>query len=443
MTIITRVSIAAAAALLLLIATPSARAEHWRQWRGPHFDGSSNETNLPDSLDPKSAAWATPLPGSGSGTPVVFGDRIYLSALDKNTRKLLALSLNRADGKILWTKEIAEGAMRNERNDLASPSPITDGKTTWFYYGTGDLVAFDRDGNQLWARNIEKDHGRFNMLWIYSASPLLYNGKLYIPVLHRDVPPQRRGAAPSASAPADSYLLCVDLTSGKDVWRVVRPTDAVQEAREAYTTPIPVEVNGKTQIVLMGGDYVTGHDPDDGHELWRFGSYNPGKVGHWRTVASACAGGGLIFCSPPKNGNRGETFYAVKPPGESGNAILAWKSGDFTTDVCVPLYYKDQLFVLDGDRKKLLSLDPKTGDKHWTADLGGKPVYRASPTGADGKIYCMNEAGDVAVVSVADGKILDRQSLGSETAPSRSSIVAAEGQVFVRTADRLYAFAKK
>ena len=442
MNLMTRVCIAAIIVTLFVAVAPTSRAEDWPQWRGPHFDGSSTETNLPASLDPKSAAWITDLPGSSSGTPVVFGDRIYLGALDKNSKKLLALALNRADGKILWTKEVGEGQMRNERNDLASPSPITDGKTTWFYYGTGDLVAFDRDGNQLWARNIEKDHGHFNMLWIYSASPLLYNGKLYIPVLHRDVPPQRRGAPANASAPADSYLLCVDPKTGKDLWRVVRPTDAVQEAREAYTTPIPVEVNGKRQIVIMGGDYLTGHDPEDGHELWRFGTYNPGKIGHWRTVASASAGAGLIFCSPPKNGNRGESFYAVKPPGESGNALLAWKSGDITTDVCVPLYYQDTLFVLDGDRKKLYSLDPKTGDKHWTADLGGRPVYRASPTGADGKIYCMNEGGDVAVVSASDGKILDRQSLGSETAASRSSIVAAEGLVFVRTADRLYAYNK-
>jgi outer membrane protein assembly factor BamB len=417
-------------------------AENWPQWRGPHFDGSSPETSLPEKLDPKTdAAWSTELPGPGAGTPVIWGDRVYLGALDRNTKKLYALCLNRANGTILWQKPVGLGALSNRMNDLASPSPITDGKTVWFYFGTGDLAAFDPEGNPLWARNIEKEHGKFNMLWLYSASPLLYGGKLYIPVLHRDTPVGPNGGAFSGTR-ADSYLLCLDPANGKDLWQVIRPTDAIAESREAYTTPIPVDVNGKTQIVVMGGDYLTGHDPETGAELWRFGSYNKDKSDTWRTVASACAGGGLVYCSPPKGGSRDASFYAVKPGGGDGaNAQEAWKTGIITTDVCVPLYYQDRLFVLNGDRKSLMCLDPKTGQKQWTAELGGPHVYRASPTGADGKIYCINERGDVCVVS-ADGKILSKQSLGGE-GTSRSSIAVAEGQVFVRTADRLYAFAKK
>lgn len=439
MTKTTRICIAMAAAMLL---STSVHAENWPQWRGPHFDGSTTETKLPETLDVKSnLAWSTEMPGPSCATPVIFGDRIFFTAFDKKTQKLVALCADKKDGKILWQKETGYGYATNQRNDMASPSPITDGKTVWFYYGTGDLAAFDYSGNPLWARNIEKDFGKFHMQWIYSASPLLFGGKLYVPVLHRDTPVPSRGAASSgSSAPADSYLLCIDPATGKDLWRVIRPTDALEESHEAYTTPLPIEVNGKPQIVIVGGDYVTGHDPDNGKELWRTQNYNPTKSHSYRTVASATAGDGLVFASPPKHG----MMFAIQPNGgESTEAKFAWKSTEVTTDVCAPLFYEGKLYVLDGDRKNpLYCLDPKTGDKKWSVDLGGKSVFRSSPTGADGKIYCMNESGDVVVVAVADGKILSRQSLGTDS-PSRASVVVSDGQVFVRTGDHLYAFGKK
>ena len=435
----TRVCIAMAGTLLF---STSVLGANWEQWRGPHFDGSTPESNLPENLDTKAnLAWSTEMPGPSCATPVISGDRIFFTALDKNTKKLLALCATKTDGKILWSKEVGYGNVVNQRNDMASPSPITDGKAVWFYYGTGDLVAFDFAGTQLWARNIEKDFGKFHMQWISSASPLLFKGKLYIPVLHRDVPLPSRGAAPSAAGtPADSYLLCVDPMTGKDLWRVIRPTDALDESHEAYTTPLPIEVGGKTQIVIVGGDFVTGHDAENGKELWRTENYNPSKSRTYRTVASATAGDGLVFASPPKHG----PMFAIQPgDGESHDAKFAWKSTDVTTDVCVPLYYRGLLYVLDGDGKNPLHcLDPKTGQKKWSVDLGGNAVFRASPTGADGKIYCMNEKGDVLVVSALDGKILSRQSLGTDS-PSRASIVVSEGHIFVRTGDHLYAFGSK
>src|SRR4051794_24928137 len=121
---LTGVCIAMAGSMLL--ASPLA-AEHWGQWRGPHLDGSSAESNLPQSLDPQAdAAWTLELPGPSAGTPVIWGDRIFLGSLDKNTKKLLALCVNRADGKIIWQKPVGIGAISNRMNDLASPSPITD-----------------------------------------------------------------------------------------------------------------------------------------------------------------------------------------------------------------------------------------------------------------------------------------------------------------------------
>ena len=407
------------------------RAENWPQWRGPAFNGSTAEAGLPETLSKTdNLLWSIDMPGVSSATPVVWGDRIFVSSLDAKTQKLIAMCIGGKDGKVLWQHEVAEGFSKNDRNQLASPSPVTDGKSVYFYYGTGDLVAYDMEGKELWSRNIQKDHGAFHVQWIYGSSPLLYGGKLYVQVLQRDVTPD-----------AVSYLLAIDPASGKDIWKRVRPSDAHGESKESYATPIPLEAKAGKQIVLIGGDAVSGHNPETGEELWRCGGWNPTKIDHWRLVPSAVAADDLIIACPPKQGK----VFAVKTDGHGDitETGVAWKAKDFTSDVCVPLFYKGKLYVLDGDAKKITWVDPKTGEAKESGKLGGSEVFRASPTGADGKIYCMNEAGTVWVVSADDLKTLSKTELGSGGKNSRSSVVAAQGTVLVRTQDKLYAFGKK
>ena len=426
-------------AVVLLTAgflTSLAKAENWPQWRGPHFDGSSQSKNLPERLDDSTRLWESPLPGGGSGSPVVWGDRLFVSCLDSNSKKLLAICLSTKDGTVIWSKEVGLGFRQNDRNDMASPSPVTDGKMVWFYFGTGDLAAFDTAGNEKWSRNIQKDYGDFNVQWIYASSPLLYKDKLYIQVLQRDVPPFGRAQGP----PADSYLLAIDPQTGKDIWRVVRPNEAIQESKESYGTPIPFENGGHNEILLVGGDCITAHDPQTGKELWRAGGWNPQKIGHWRMVSSPVAAAGLVFVCPPKGG----AVFAVKDGGEGDvtQTNIAWKNPELTSDVCVPLIYKDHLYVLNGDGRKTISCaDPKTGKVIWSGVLGGNAVFRASPTGADCKIYCLNERGDVWVLATDEFKILSKSSLGGER--SRATIAVVDGAVFVRSGEKLSAFANK
>ena len=422
--------------LMVPLLLSSAVAENWPQWRGPHFNGSSESKNLPEKLDDSTRLWETQLPGGASSTPVVSNDRIFLSCLDRNSKKLLGMCLSAKDGKVLWSKEIGLGFKQNDRNDMASPSPVTDGKWVWFYFGTGDLAAFDADGNEKWSRNIQKDFGEFNVQWIYASSPLLYKDKLYIQVLHRDVPPFGRAKGP----PADSYLLAVEPQTGKDVWRIVRPNEAMQESKESYGTPVPFENNGHEEILLVGGDCVTAHEPQTGKELWRAGGWNPRKVEHWRMVSSPVAVGDLVFVCPHKGG----AIFAVKDGGQGDvtESNVAWKNNELTSDVCVPLVYKGHLYVLNGDNRKTLSCaDPKTGKVLWSGTLGSGPVFRASPTGADNKIYFMNEAGDVWVVSADEFKVLGKSSLHGER--SRASIAVIDGEAFVRSGDKLFAFGHK
>ncbi len=430
-------------ALVLSLLVAQARAENdWPQWRGSKFNGSSDAKNLPDTLDAgKNLAWQAHLPGVGSASPVLIGDRVFVSAWDEQSKKMLGVCLSLKDGHQIWEREIGLGYLQNDRNNPASPSSVTDGKLVFFYYATGDLAAFDVDGKQLWTRNIQKEHGPFNIQWIYASSPLLYKGKLYIQVIHRDVPPRGGRGAPRGKG-ADSYLLAIDPATGHDLWMQIRPSDAVQESKESYATPIPMEYQGRSEIIIVGGDCVTAHDAQTGQEIWRAGGWNPEKIEHWRLVPSAVVDekDGLVFACAPKKG----PIMAIRDGGHGDVTAtgFAWKSdgNELTSDVCVPLFYKDQLYVLDGDRRTLSCVDPKTGQKKWSGSLGGRAVFRASPTGADDKIYCLNEGGDVWVLSANEFKILSKASFGGTQ--TRASIAVTDGLALLRINDKLFAFKK-
>ena len=191
---------------------------------------------------------------------------------------------------------------------------------------------------------------------------------------------------------------------------------------------------------MLGGDYVTAHDPDTGDELWRCGGLNSKKDKWWRTVPSPVAGDGFIYVSAPKR----EPLLAIKDGGAGlvTDTHIAWKLTEYSTDVCTPLYYQNKLFVLDGDRQMMTCLNPKTGEKIWQGNLGVREIIRASPTGADGKIYCISEKGNVVILDAGNEfKILATVPMGGE--PCRSSIVASGSQLFIRTAETLYCIGER
>lgn len=414
------------------------RAENWPQWRGPFFNGSTTETNLPVNLD-NARLWSAELGGEGNSTPVVFDNRVFVTAVEPRTSTLLAMCFDRRDGGLLWKRQIGVGPQRNKLNNMATPSAITDGQRVFFYFGTGDLAAFDMDGKPLWARNIAADHGKFNILWLYGSSPLLHDGRLYVPVLHRDIDAGAWRDARPGEPTSPSYLLAVDPATGKDIFKHIRPNDAKVESKESYCTPIPARIGGRDQILLVGGDCVSAHDPLTGREYWRCGGWNPQKINHWRIVPSVVPAGELLIACAPKRG----PVLAIKGGGEGDVTAthMAWQTREATSDAPTPLYYRDRLYVLDGDfRKGIACIDPPTGRTLWFAPISSKPVLRSSPTGADGRIYTMNEAGDVFVLSADDGKLLSTCALGSDGL-ARATVVAAQGTLIVRTATKLHGFA--
>lgn len=379
------------------------------------------------------------MPGFSGATPIIWGDRVFVSSPDAD-KNLLLLCLNRKDGKILWQKTVAVGDRTKGRNNMASPSPVTDGKIVVALYGTGDLAAFDFDGKELWKRNLGKEYGRFANMWLYGSSPLLFEGKLYVQVLERNPVPADYTSAIDGKSARESYLLCIDLQTGKNIWRHVRPTDAKNESQEAYSSPVPDLNQSAPEIILVGGNYATAHKADTGEEIWRCGGLNSRNDSFFRIVPSPVVAGDMVIACAPKK----EPVIAIKDGGKGlvTDTAITWTFKEFPSDCVTPLYYEKKLFVLDGDKQMMTCLDPKTGETKWQGSMGTRQIFRASPTGADGKIYCISENGTVVVLSAGDEfKILSTIPMGGE--PVRSCIAVSDGQLFIRTAQNLYCVGNK
>ena len=428
-------------AITLAMFSSLAQAENWPQWRGAAFNGSSTEKNLPESWTKETVKWAVPLPGPSGATPAVWGDAVFLTSPDAQ-KNLLLICVNRKDGKVRWQKQITSGDINKGKGNMASPSPVTDGKSVFVLFGTGDFAAVDFDGNILWQRNLGADYGRFAIMWLYGSSPLLFNGKLYLQVLQRTPAPADYPGLAGGDPARESYLLALDPATGKTLWKQVRPSAAKMESLESYATPIPsMGANGQAQILLVGGNCVTGHDAETGVELWRGYGLNP-KDGEWmRVVPSPVSVGGLaIVCGPKK-----EPMLAFRTDGKGdvSTAGLAWKVDDRKTpDVCTPAYDGKDLYVVDGDGHTLSCVDPKSGEKKWTGELPDRTVIRSSPTVADGKVYIVNEKGTVMVCATGGVfKVLATNVMGDPEG-TRASLVVSGGQLFLRTTAALYCVEK-
>lgn len=414
------------------------RSTSWPQWRGPFFNGSTDEKNLPSSWSQtEGIAWVRPLPGPSGATPIIFNDRVFVSSMVKRGPDFVALCFDAQDGKKLWEEHIGSDSRRFPRNNVASPSAVTDGKYVFFLYGCGDLVGFDYEGNKLWSRNIETEYGNLALQFGYSSSPLLYQNKLFILVIRRDRPYRR----PEADAPLDSYLMALDPRTGNTIWKQQRPTNTYDEGMETYSTSIPFVRNGRTEILNTGADFITAHNPDTGKELWRF-EYHTFKVRDSRIIPSLVTGDGLIFGTRHKHGG----VFALQPPNpyNPSQGRIVWEFDGPSPDASTPLYYQKRLYILNGIRygKVVTCLEAKTGRQIWQGKIGGRGPWRASLTGADGKLYCINETGEIVVLA-ADGdefKIIFQTKF--EEAPIQSSIAIADGHLFIRTAKNLYCIGK-
>jgi outer membrane protein assembly factor BamB len=412
-------------AIVFVCGVVSLRAENWPQWRGPERNGISTEKNLPVKWSAsENVSWKLAMPAWSGSTPIVWGTRIFLNVADDlKSAEAITLHLwcvDRDKGTILWQRPLGGGNRQQRKQNMSTPSPVTDGMHVWVMTGTGILKAFDFDGREVWGRDIQRDYGRFGLNWGYGSSPLLHGDSLFVQVLH------------GMRTDDPSYLLRIDKATGKTIWRVERPTRAQMESPDAYTTPALLQYGGSTEIVLTGGDVVTGHDPATGKELWRADGLNPSNDPNYRIVASPVTHGDLIIAP-----TRERPMLVLKAGGRGDvtKTHVLWTFGS-GPDVPTPVTDGTYVYVVN-DRGIMFCLDARTGREIYGRQRLRPGTYSGSPVLADDKIYITNEDGVTSVIKAGPAfHVLAENEFDDYTL---SSPAVSNGQLFFRTTKFLWA----
>jgi outer membrane protein assembly factor BamB len=432
-----------ALALSILLGGAAQGDDNWPQWRGPSLNGTSGSTGLPDKWsETENVKWKVKLPSWSGSTPAIWGDRIFVAspvdaaggteakverkggANKKMGADLLLLCLSKKDGVVLWQHSLPGINYQIGKQNMSSPSPITDGKMVWWLTGTGILTGLSVEGQQVWSVDLQKAYVKFGLNWGFAASPLLYEGMLIVPILH------------GWHNTGPSFLISFDAATGKEIWKEERKTDAQKEGPDAYTTPMLMKYADRTEIIVVGGDYFTGHDPKSGKEIWRCGGLNPKQDKFYRAVCSPAVVGEMVFACIKQG-----PFVGCKGGGKGlvTDTHILWtnKSG---CDVPTPVSDGKYLYVLN-DGGLMSCYDPATGKAFYEKQRLPGGTYDASPLLAEGRIYCTNEKARTTVIATGpEFKILSENPLDDDY--TLSSIAVSGNQLFIRTSTSLYCIGK-
>jgi outer membrane protein assembly factor BamB len=404
----------------------SLTADSWPYWRGPTRDGVSTEKGLPTNWSPtENVAWKLPLPAFSGSTPIIWNDTIFLNvATERATGQIELWAVDRNKQAVAWKRVLSTVNRIGNKQNMSSPSPVTDGQRVWVMTGTGILRGFDFAGKELWVRDVQKDYGKFGIQFGYASTPLLHGDGLYVQVYH------------GMLTDDPSYLLKIDKMTGKTVWRTERPTPAVHESPDSYTTPALLQQEGRIEIVTTGGDLVTGHDPATGKELWRADVLNPRRGSNFRIISSPIVAGGLIIAPTRVN-----PLVALRPGG-SGDISKTHVAWTFHRGPDVPSPVSDGTYLyLVSEQGVVYCLDLKTGSLVYGPNRLPNDFYSSSPVLADGKIYVTGESQGVTTVFRAGPKfeILASNTFNDPCSPyCLSSIAVSQGQLFVKTDANLW-----
>ena len=411
------------AASLVALFIPVVSAENWPQWRGPLLNGVSTEKNLPVKWGPdENVTWKTQMPEWSGSTHIIRDHHIFLHGAEKDA--LFLWALNRVDGTVRWKKPLGAGNVKMRKQNMSSPSPVTDGRSVWVMTGTGVLKCFDFAGNEIWARDIQKEYGKFGLNWGYASSPLLYENSLFVPVLH------------GMRTDEPSYILRLDAKTGKTTWRAERTSPAIMESPDSYITPGLLKQGSRVELIISGGDCVTGHDLSTGAELWRAYGLNPENNPTYRIVNSPVISDGMIYV-----GSKYKPYLAVRAggSGDISKSHVAWTFAN-GPDVPTPVIEGDRLYIIR-DNGVVFCLDKKTGQELYGQQRLKTGTYSSSPVLADGKIYITSEEGLTTVFKTGPTfEILAENALNDYCL---SSPAISDGQIFIRTAQNLYCIGKR
>jgi outer membrane protein assembly factor BamB len=424
----------------------AAGAQNWPQFRGPGASGVADGQKLPVSWDVASGAniaWKAAIPGLAHSSPIVWGDRIFLTTAvssrggesfkrglygegdasdDRSPQQWKLLCLNRATGAVIWDRMAYEGVPKEKRHikaTYANATPATDGEVVIAFFGSQGLCAYDLAGRALWSRDLGRfDVGAYDLPeyeWGTASSPILYRG---LAIVQCD---QQKG----------SFLTALDKKTGKTVWRTER------EELPSWGTPAIVAGKSRDELVTNSSNFIRGYDPATGKELWRLGGSS--KI----TAPTPVSAGGLILVA---SGRRPEApIFAIRA-GASGditlaaeqthNAAVAWSRTQRGPYMPTPLIYRGTLYVL-GNAGIFDAYDFQSGREIYRGRVPHQGSgFSASPVASDGRIYLPGEDGDLFVVKA--GEQFELLKTNSMDDPLMATPAISGGLLIVRTQHALW-----
>lgn len=435
---------------LPLVTLCALQAEDWPQWRGPSSNGVSGESGLPERWSTKeNIAWKASLTGLGASSPIVWSDKIFVTSqtgsvpiqqgmkpqLARDDQdlaskenpiggrnmeaaaaggevSLIVEAFSRSDGSRLWkysTQATGEFPELNEKHNLATPTPVTDGKTVFALFGNGQLVALGMDGKPVWTRHLGKEYSPFLVSWGHGGSPALYRDMIIILCDHTP----------------KSYLLALDKNTGKERWKADRGA-----GRVSHSTPFVVQNPEGDELIINSSERVDAYNPSTGELLWYLGSPRqtpiPSPVFHNRILY-------LI------RGYRNSDFMALRPGGrgEIKEESLLWHAPGGASYVPSILYYEGLIYVTN-EVGIATCVDAETGKQVWRQRLGG--IFFASPVAGDNKVYMVSETGETFVLSAGRKPVILAQNNLDERIIASPAI--SDGSIFLRSDGSLFCIRK-
>ena len=389
---------------LTLSSSLSLRAADWPQFRGPDGQGHSSEHDLPlEWSEDKNIAWKVPIPGLGWSSPVIQGDRIWLTTALGEGRSLRAVCLHRKDGRTLNEVEVFlkdNPGRIHSKNSHASPTPILEDDRVYVHFGAHGTACLSSDGQILWRTELKYNHAHGP-----GGSPTLFGDLLIVSCDGTDV----------------QYVVALDKQTGQIRWKQSRG-----KGRMAFSTPLLIQEQGVDQLVSTGGDRVVSYDPPTGKELWWF------PYDGFSLVPRPVHGLGLVYvCS----GYNSPVLYALRLDGRGdlSGSHLAWSLSKGVPFNPSPVLVGQELYIVS-DNGVASCLDARTGKVLWKERLKGN--FSASPLAAPERIYFLNEAGETTVL--APGKEFKKLATNSIDGRTQASLAVTNNSIYLRSARFLY-----
>jgi outer membrane protein assembly factor BamB len=425
----------AASLCWLCLFLTTAPAEDWTRFRGPTGQGHSIEQHLPTAWNAATGTgirWQVPLAIAGWSSPIVVGNRVYLSGTTDEGKSCHVLALDADSGQTIWDQEVLTQTIERKeiKNSYASPTPVTDGKRLYGVFADGSVAALElNSGEVAWINRDVKFYSRHGL----GSSPVLA-GELLIMPFDGSNRVDKAGNWPDNSPeeklgwqdPWDkSFVTAYDTRTGRQVWSSKRGM-----SRIAHVTPLVMELDNRTQVISPAGDVIQGFDAQTGELLWTARNFGEG------VTPSPATGDGMIFTSSGFGDTKLRAFR-LGGTDDVTEANLVWEQERGVPTQPSLLYVSPLLYAIS-ESGVLTVFEGASGDQVYQQRIGGN--FSASPVYADGKIYLLAEDGTVHVIKPGpEFELLAKNSLAEDDAPCQASIAISNGRLFIRTPSRLYA----